>query len=258
MTDLVHLPNDVSWVETQVIKMHDNPPPESQWIYRIMLPSWLAKWDVFANWEKERFASMAAELRTGDVLFDIGTEIGWQSIIYAGFVGAANMVLIEPTAEFWPNIKNTWQRNFPTTPPLACYFGLISDKSTSKFVLDKGLFPAEAEGKLVEKLSYRYIHEHGYMMPQIKLDDYVKLTGIQPDALTMDTEGAELLILQGAEKTLKDRDLKVWVSIHPELGLKDYGYEPEAIHKFMADCGYAGVHLATDHEEHWYFRKRAA
>lgn len=247
-------PEDVVWVKRPIIKMHDNPPPESQWEYEIEMPNWLAEWDVYGDWEVERLNSMRDNLKQGEVLFDIGTEVGWMNIIYAQYVGAENMVLVEPTAEFWPNIMHTWYHNF-VQPPLACYFGLFSNKTTSNFTLPKHEFPAEAEGELVDKLAYRYIHEHGKRLPQIKIDDYCKLTGIKPDALTMDTEGSELLILKGAESTLIERSLKVWVSIHPELGKRDYGVDPKDVHAFMEKCGYAGEHLATDHEEHWYFTK---
>lgn len=252
------LPEEVTWVEQTIVKTHDNPPPESQWLYKIWIPDWLGEWDVFANWERERFASMSEHLGQGDVLLDIGSELGWQSVVYAQFVGPANVVLMEPADDVWPNIKATWECNFPGVPPLACYYGLLSDQTTSNFVLDRYLFPAEAEGPLVRSVSYRYIHDHGRRSPQMKIDDYCKLTGIEPAAMTMDTEGSELLILRGAEKTLKARNMKVWVSIHPELGVRDYGVVPQQVHDFMASCGYSGQHLATDHEEHWFFTKGAA
>lgn len=246
---------DSLWVDTSVIKMHDNPPPESQWRYAVVMPKWLSEWDVFANWEKARFLSMEAELDRGDVLIDIGTELGWQSIIYAKFVGEENMVLVEPAREFWPNIMQIWRQNFDKAP-LACCSNLFSDKTTSNWTLGKGLFPAEAEGMPVDKVAYRYIHEHGNRMPQMKVDDYCRLAKIKPNALTIDTEGSELLILRGAEKVLKRYDLKVWVSVHPDMALADYSIEPNAIFEFMDSCGYDASHLGTDHEEHWYFKKR--
>lgn len=251
-------PLDVVWVKRPIIKMHDNPPPESQWRYGLLMPDWLAEWDVYADWERARFLSMEEHLSQGDVLFDIGTELGWQSIIYAQFVGPENMVLIEPAGTMWPNIKAVWERNYPYDPPLACHYGLMSDKTTSNFVLPKHLFPAEAEGSLTHNVAYKYIHEHALRMPQITIDDYVERTGIMPDALTMDVEGAELLVLRGAKATLESKDLNVWVSIHPELAEKDYGYTPEELLEFMAECGYSGVHLASDHEEHWCFLKAEA
>lgn len=251
-------PNDVDWVETQVIKMHDNPPPESQWLYKLWLPYWLAEWDVFANWERERLASMAAELKQGDVLFDIGTEIGWCNLLYAKFVGPKNMVLIEPSRRLWPNIKALWERNFPEAPPLACHAALFASKTTSPWCLPKHTFPDEAEGQLTSDTSYRSIHEHGHMLPQIMLDDYVGQTGIVPDALTIDVEGAEMDVLEGALGTLQKHSLKAWVSIHPELMEKHYSASPSELHALMAAIGYMGQHLATDHEEHWLFTKGPA
>lgn len=248
-------PADVNWVLEPIIKMHDNPPPDSQWEYKVWLPDWLAEWDVFGDWEVEQFNSMRDNLKKGDVLFDIGAELGWQSIIYAQFVGAENMVLVEPSAAMWPNIAETWEKNYPDIPPLACHYGLFSDKTTGDVILPKHVFPSEALGKLVRRVSYKYIHEHGRKVPQLTIDDYVKITGIVPDALTMDTEGSEYLILQGAEKTLKDNDLKVWVSVHPELALTDYGILTGQVLDFMGNCGYKGELLVVDHEHHYYFRK---
>lgn len=251
-------PEDVVWVHHPIIKMHDNPPADSQWEYKVWMPDWLAEWDVYGDWEVERFNSMRDNLKQGDVLFDIGAELGWQSIIYAQFVGPENMVLIEPSAKMWPNIKATWYKNFPKQKPLACFVGLISDETSNLVTtLDPGVFPEQASGQLVHLVSYNYIHEDGNKIQQITLDDYCEFTGIVPDALTMDIEGGELLVLRGAERTLRNYNLKVWVSIHDELGKKFYGFSADDIHKFMAECGYKGQHLATDHEEHWYFTKAA-
>lgn len=256
MTKLTPI-KEVNWVERPIIKLHDNPPAESQWLYKVWMPDWLAEWDVYANWEKERFVSMAEHLKKGDILFDVGTEVGWCNIIYAQFVGPGNIVLIEPTAEFWPNIKATWQKNFRYIEPLQCHYGLISDRTTGNFVLPRHLFPAEAEGALIDKLAYRYIHEHGLRMPQITIDDFVMRTGIKPDALTIDVEGAEFAVIIGAHNTLTGGNLKVWISIHPELAEKDYGTIPGQLKLLMENMGYKGEYLATDHEEHWLFTKEA-
>lgn len=250
-------PKDVTWVETLIGKMHDNPPKESQWRYKVWLPDWLAEWDVFAIWEYERFTSMETHLEKGDVLIDIGAENGWQSMIYAQFVGPENMVLIEPSTHFWSNIKHTWIRNFAGVKPLNCYAGLLGDKTTIRSVLKNGVWPAHSDDDLDGVTEYKYIHEHGFETPQMTLDDYIDATGIVPNALTMDVEGAEMLILKGAHRTLLKYDLKVWISIHDELGERDYGVEKDAVIEFMKSLGYVGEYLATDHEAHWYFRKVA-
>jgi FkbM family methyltransferase len=245
----------IEWRKVWVYKMHDNPPASEQWKWWILLPDWMAVNDIYAAWEVERFLSMEKHLKQTDVLFDIGTENAWQTMVYGKFVNPVNIVLIEPSEEYWPNIKTLWRKNFTNLEPLACYAGLFSNKTTSKVTLPKHAFPLESDGNLTTLMTYKYIHEHGNEVAQIKIDDYVKETGITPTALTMDTEGAELPILKGATKTLKANDLKVWVSVHPELGKKNYNYTKKDLMTFMKKCGYSGEFLATDHEEHWYFTK---
>jgi hypothetical protein len=90
----------------------------------------------------------------------------------------------------------------------------------------------------------------------IKLDDYVSEVGIVPDALNIDVEGAELLVFKGAEKTLRDNNLKIFVSIHDDLGIRDYNTTPEDTMFYLESFGYTGEFLAKNHEAHWYFEKK--
>lgn len=249
-----YIPKDqVVWKSVKILKKNtEGPAEEHPYQYTFELPEPLASWDVWDYWEKERFASMKKHLKEGDVLFDIGTEQGWCNLIYAQFVGAENMVLIEPTPEFWPNIKAIWEKN-DMKRPKGFYDGLFSDKTTDNRRLAAKQWPQSSNGDLVDRNAYKYIHEHGDVVPQITIDDYVLRTSIIPSALTMDTEGSELLILKGAEDTLKQHHPKVWVSIHPELAKENYGVEPDAVYDYLAGLGYKHEWLAEDHEVHVYF-----
>lgn len=242
---------DIEWVKTKIIA-EDWTQHDTWYHYEFILPRPLADWDVFDYWEKERFASMKKHLKQGEVLFDIGTEQGWCNLIYAEFVGPENMVLIEPTYEFWANIRKTWEKNY-NVPPLACYWGLFDNQTRDDY--DKGfdIWGKVTDEKIIDRNKYQYIHESTSDITHIELDKYVDETGIVPDALTMDVEGAELHILQGARETLKKYKPKVWISIHPDLGERDYGVTKDDVLRFMELLGYKGEHLATDHEEHWYF-----
>lgn len=217
--------------------------------YKLVLPEPLASWDVYDYWERERIDSMRDNLSHGETLYDVGTEQGWLNLVYARFVGPENMVLIEPTKEFWPNIKATWEKNFKSDPAY-CYQGLFSNESTN-LKLKKG-WPESASGKLIDRNKYQYIHDNEGI-DQIRLDDFANLTKI-PDAITIDVEGAELHVLNGAYNTLKNYKPKVWVSIHPDMMERDYNVTKDQLLKYMTDLGYEPEYLATDHEEHWYFR----
>lgn len=236
----------VGYVKTST----EGPLSQHQWAYHLTLPEPLASWDVFDYWEQERTESMRHHLNHGDILIDVGAEHGWLSTVYAKFVGPQNMVLVEPTTVFWPNIKATWEHNCDR-PARLCYAGLAAATTTDPRPMTPG-WPGCADGELIDRNAYTYLHDND-STPRIRLDDLAARAGILPDALTIDVEGAELEVLTGATGLLGDVRF-VWVSIHPDLMLRDYGTDPEELRAFMADHGYIGEHLATDHEEHYLFR----
>lgn len=242
-------PSDIVWKQVKYLRQGQT----FEYDYHFWLNEPLASWDVWDYWERERIESMRTHLKRGDILFDIGTEQGWCNLAYARMVGAENMVLIEPTPEFWPNIKALWEKNFDKQP-LAFYDGLMGENTSDKRTSFKS-WPDSSTGNLIDRNKYVYLHEEHQDVPEITVDEYVKRTGIVPTALTMDTEGSELLILKGAEKTLRDNDLKVWVSIHPDLGLRDYGVKADDTIAYMKGLGYDSEYLATDHEVHTRFYK---
>lgn len=244
--------NQVEWKKVKILKddwrIHDSP-----YAYEFLLPEPLASWDVFDYWEKPRFESMRDNLQNGDVLFDIGSEQGWTNLIYADFVGPENMVLIEPTREFWGNIKQTWEKNYNLAPK-ATLCALLSDKTSEEYVPTNEVWCEESlVDDIIDRNKYQYIHENSEAIPEITLDDYVEKTGIVPDALTMDVEGAEFLIINGATKTLEKYHPKVWVSVHPDMSIRDYGTTKEQLLDKMDGLGYRAQYISTDHEEHYYF-----
>lgn len=253
---MIHIPDDQ--IEWKTVKYLKEPwqatDEEAEWQYELILPEPLASWDVFAKWEKERIYSMRKHLKYGEVLFDIGTEQGWCNLVYASMVGPENMVLIEPTYEFWANIKKTWDKNYDV-PPLACYWGLFDNKTRDDY--DKGfdIWEKADNEQIIDRNKYQYIHESTSDITHIELDKYVSETGIVPDAITMDTEGSCYLIVQGAEKTLKENNIKVWISVHPELMARDYKCAPDDLFKFMESLGYSKEFIAEEHEQYYYFWK---
>lgn len=221
-------------------------------LYWLNLPEPLASWDVFEYWERPRVEHMRATLQRGDTLFDVGAEFGWQSVVYAKMVCPENMVLVEPSTEFWPNIRQIWERNVLTVePPKACYHGLFSDKTSDPATL-KGWPQASVDGPLATAQHYRSLKHKGGAK-EITLDDFVAGTKIVPRAVTMDVEGAELLVLRGAMDTLKRHKPLLWVSIHPTLMDKTYGHRGGDVHALLQSAGYTGTFLSVDHEEHWFF-----
>lgn len=245
-------PEAVQWKSVDILRTVGRIDKLGQYDYRFVLPVPLADWDVYDYWERERFASIRARVKPGDVLYDIGTEQGWCNLLYAAT--GARMVLVEPTAEFWPNIRATWERNYPGVTPAGFYDGLLGSRGDDTRSLAT-TWPEVSTGPLIDRNKYEYLHEHSDGIKQTTLDELVERSALVPDAITMDVEGAELLVLRGARRVLSKYSPLVWVSIHPDLGERDYGIRAEQVHDFMHGLGYAGTHLATDHEEHWLFER---
>lgn len=224
--------------------------------WQVNLPKFLHEWDAWASWERERFESMHEHLSSSDVLFDIGTEQGALSAIYAQW---CQMVLFEPHPDAWPTIRAIWEAN-DLPSPRGCFAGLVG---TSTNLLPEALdfdpsirdvWPACAySGAEQQARAYRYIHEHAHSTPQTTLDDWSNATGIKPSAITIDVEGAEYDVLLGSVQVLARDRPKVWVSVHPDLMGRDYSRTPEDVHGLMKAANYSATHLGTDHEEHWFY-----
>lgn len=223
-----------------------------EWTF--ILPDSIADWDAPSHWERARCQSMWSILKPGMTLYDVGSEHGWLSALYGTFVGHENMVLIEPSPEFWVNIHKTWVAN-GFADPAYCWPGFVADESDGPPWISGSDWPsfADVDAPEIGGMAYRYLGgEHP--IPRITIDDLVSLSGIVPDAITMDIEGAELVAMRGAARTLRTYRPIVWISIHPDLMERDFGHTKRELKEFMMGCGYDADLLEIDHEEHWLFR----
>lgn len=211
-------------------------------------------------WEKPRLESMWHNLRPGDVLFDIGTEEGDLSALFARWVASEDefvdggIVLVEPNPMVWPNVKAIFEHN-DIAAPLACFVGFTGAEEKLRGAQFDAHFvdawPPCADGPM--------IGDHGFLnicerpdVPAVTIDWLVR-GARAPDAITMDIEGAELLALRGAERTLREHKPLVWVSIHPEFSRDMYGLSRDDLLAYMAGLGYQHEHLAAEHEQHALF-----
>ncbi len=226
--------------------------------YPVKVPSFMDMHHWWGNWETERFLSMESLLKPGMILFDCGAFDGWQDVFLSRFVGGGqNMVLIEPVAENWANIKATWEAN-GVDVPRATYMGLIAPASQMKAArLYKSEWPDGPDySNAISVTKFKHITENIESTPATTLSYLAYMSGI-PDAINIDVEGAELLVLESGQDLLREFSPLVWVSIHPEFMKARYDHDDAAVHEFMADLRYRGTYLGTDHESHWLFRKDA-
>ena len=213
----------------------------------LIVPDHCADWDVWEYWERPRTDSIVEHMPHGGTLIDVGVEHGSLSALYQYLRPDMRMALIEPSCEFWPNIRLTWQANM-LPGPVACCVALVGEENHGD--PETAIWPECAASDIeCEPKSYRYLHQHTDT-PQVTLDAWATFP---VHGITIDVEGAELRVLRGAHDLLVSARPAVWVSVHPDLMERDYGHVPADLQSFMFDVGYRGAHLATDHEEHWCY-----
>lgn len=213
------------------------------------------------GWEYERFQSFRERLAWDANFFDVGTEHGWiAAVLGQEFVDPARMHLFEPSPEFWPNIRKVWTHNALATPA-GMVHAFVSDHTDGFSMMwsedQFARWPECADLGAPETggMAYRTLTHPG-LIHTITIDDYVATTKIHPHAINIDVEGAELMVLRGAQATLTDwfnfGVSSVWVSIHPDL-LGNFGHSKDEVLGYMASLEYRATLLGIDHEEHWLF-----
>ena len=228
----------------------------SRW--ELIAPDHIAEWDALTSWERARFADMEAHLVPGMKRWDVGAEHGELSAVYASFVGAENMVLIEPTYEMWANIRLIWEAN-RLPYPRGCVHALAAEatrRGDVRSIYKGGEWPA-ADLPEQPARSYAYIHDPGSSigLAHWRIDDLVPHFG-HPDAITIDVEGAEMQVVKGAHLTLLTFHPILWISVHPEMMERDYGVKKTWLFSYLEEVGYAATFLGEDHELHYRFDPR--
>lgn len=195
------------------------------------------------QWEPSMVSSMAANLGPGDVVYDIGSESGDMSALYA--MWGCHVVLVEPNAAAWPNAKATFEAN--NVAPAGWSVAFAGEERSGMVPVGAEGWPPEADGPIAPEHGTTSLAHGGAAVTTI--DDLAD-TFDEPVGITIDVEGAELLALRGAARVLTNIRPTVWLSIHPRL-LPDFGYSKGDILRFVDGAGYTAHLLGTDHEEHW-------
>lgn len=200
---------------------------------------------VSGEWEPQTWHALQAHVPTGGTFIDVGAHIGWYSLNAAKLVGPqGHVIAIEPDRDtllvLRDNVRVNGDEGIITVAPVAC----TDSETTLMFYAAPRVNTGESS------LSRANASQSGaalaYEVRTRRLDDIVREAGVtRVDAVKIDVEGAEYLVLKGAVDTL-DRYRPVLSVELLEPGLKAMGSSVQQVTEFLRSHGYARQLAAED------------
>jgi len=172
---------------------------------------------IFFTKNYEEFISELIEdfLEPGMTFVDAGANIGYHSLTAARSVGSSGSVFaFEPEKKNVDLLKkNVALNNYENVSIIEK--ALSNKTSKTKLFIDKANFGAHSIMKS------RSFMRKALEIETITLDKFFSNSPKNIDLLKIDVEGAEILVLEGAEKILDQDKLKIIFEISPYISVED-------------------------------------
>ena len=184
--------------------------------------------------EPETAKFVMDSLKPGMTFWDVGAHIGEYSLIASRCVGVTGMVeAFEPQPPIYDYLLRNVEANH------ASNIRLHRQAVCEEF--------GTAELSLLQDPSLAYlIPRHGgrresssLSVPTVSLDHFHRSTGLTPDVIKVDVEGAEQMVLEGSKNLMAlEKGAPMWI----------VEYEPDNCQRF----GYQALELIRCFEQHGY------
>jgi FkbM family methyltransferase len=185
----------------------------------------------FGPYEEDVYKIIGKLIGSDSVIFDIGANYGWYSLIFSKIFPNARVFAFEPIPStfnyFLTNISLNHCQNVK-----AFNHGLSNESGTINFYF----YPELSANASITNVSGR---EDVQIIPcQVKrLDEFVLENKVYPDFIKCDVEGAELLVFQGGYETIKKYKPIIFTEMLRKWAAK-FNYHPNQIISFLKDLGY--------------------
>ncbi len=183
--------------------------------------------------ETKQTAAFTDTLSKGQVLFDIGANVGYYTILGARLVGPRGKVIaVEPVVR---NLAHLYQHIVLNKASNVSIVSAACSDTVSLATFSLGL--NYATGYLADNHGERNEGKKElFLVPTVTVDAMVQQLEISPDVIKLDVEGAELSVLKGARTTLRETRPRIFLSTHSEAlrytcleYLKELGYTFEVL-----------------------------
>lgn len=190
---------------------------------------WLSINGVYEKFETDL---VKQEIKRGDVVIDIGANIGYYTLIFARLVGDTGKVFaFEPDPTNFELLRKNIEVNGYKNVVLEQR--ALSDK-VGKIFLE--LSKQNTAGHHIS--SEPRTTENSIQVDAVTADDYFRNFERKINFIKMDVEGAESIVLRGMAHILNtSEDLKMMVEYNPEA-IRNVGLEPASYLEMLTKSGF--------------------
>ena len=201
-------------------------------------------------WEplESKFILKNLSFEKGDVIIDVGANIGWYSLLFHKMTQnlGVKIIAFEPDPTNFSLLQQNLEMN--QAHYVTAFNKGLSDSGNpmtlhlyNKKNLGNHSFVAHQTGSIKERTSQNKGFISSLEVQTMKLDECWKQAGLdndewRPKLMKIDVEGFELMVLRGAANLLKKFK---WVILENDILLtKSAGYKIEDLYQMMTDFGY--------------------
>ena len=181
-------------------------------------------------------ALLARHVHEGSTVIDVGAHVGLHTLMFSRRVGAAGRVIaVEPSPANADLLRRhlVWNActNVRVIEAAAGHREGVTDFSYRADPTDPGGF------------ANSLAHDIGGLKRRVSMTTLDAICdGLLPDVIKIDVEGAELLVLEGAEELLARAAPTLVIAVHPEP-MRAMGAAPADLIAFLEARGFSGHHL---------------
>lgn len=190
-------------------------------------------------------------VKNGDVVMDLGANIGYFSLLAARLTGPMGKVFsFEPEPKNYSYLKKNIELN--DYDQVQAFQKAVSNRNgTTKLFIcdyDTGHHTINKQDGIEAYSRGRKIKEQSISIDTVTLDSFIQDKTNKVDVVKMDVEGAEVLAFNGMDNILrKNHSLKIFLEFFPLL-IEKMGNDPrELIKKIMQDYGFSIYVIPDDY-----------
>lgn len=194
-------------------------------------PTWLSCFGAYEADETEMVKRIIRLLPRNAIIFDVGANIGWYSIMAKKCFEGVNIYSFEPAPENFTRLRRNFELNNLDTNNLV-NMGFYKEKGKIDFHFN----PERTGASSIKNILCQDIEAIQVDMDTI--DSWVSNNNINSlDFIKCDVEGAEFFVYQGGIETIKKYKPIIFSEMLRKWSAK-FGYHPNDIIDLLASVGY--------------------